>query len=137
VFRPRAGWESRSMICRHVRWPSSFTGFRCRAPGHQTRAVPKAYPIARKILFLLPAETAHELAIHSLAHTPGFARRVLRSRYEIADERLQSTVFGVDFPNPVGLAAGFDKGAIAYDALGALGFGFVEVGTVTALAQDG
>lgn len=99
--------------------------------------MPKAYSIARNVLFRLPAETAHELAIHTLAHTPAFTRRVLRGRYGVVDEKLRSTVFGIDFPNPVGLAAGFDKGAIAYDALGALGFGFVEVGTVTALSQSG
>lgn len=99
--------------------------------------MPKAYPIARNLLFRLPAETAHELAIDTLAHTPAFARRVLRALYEVRDQSLRSTVFGIDFPNPVGLAAGLDKGAVAYDTLGALGFGFVEVGTVTALAQEG
>jgi dihydroorotate dehydrogenase len=54
-----------------------------------------------------------------------------------SDPRLRVRAFGLDFPGPVGLAAGFDKGAVAYHALEGLGFGFVEIGTVTALAQPG
>lgn len=55
----------------------------------------------------------------------------------IEDPRLQSRLWEIDFPNPVGLAAGFDKSGRAFNALGALGFGFVEIGTITALAQPG
>ncbi|NUT35024.1 MAG: dihydroorotate dehydrogenase (quinone), partial [Hamadaea sp.] len=82
------------------------------------------------------AEAAHEATLHRLT---GLAARPkvldsLRRRYALAAPR---TVFGVDFPNPVGLAAGMDKNGLALPAWPALGFGFVEVGTVTAKAQPG
>ncbi|MFE9690967.1 quinone-dependent dihydroorotate dehydrogenase [Micromonospora sp. NPDC005806] len=82
------------------------------------------------------AEAAHEWTLHRLA---GLSRRpaalaTLRTRYFRPAPR---TVFGVDFPNPVGLAAGMDKNGVALPAWPALGFGFVEVGTVTAHAQPG
>ncbi|WDZ82333.1 quinone-dependent dihydroorotate dehydrogenase [Micromonospora cathayae] len=82
------------------------------------------------------AEAAHEWTLERLA---GVSRRgallaVLRSRYAVAAPR---RVFGVEFPNPVGLAAGMDKDGRALPAWPALGFGFVEVGTVTAHAQPG
>lgn len=73
----------------------------------------------------------------SLAALPGLARALLRSRMMVEDPRLQSRLWEIDFPNPVGLAAGFDKSGSAFNALGALGFGFVEIGTITALAQPG
>src|SRR4051794_14006155 len=63
----------------------------------------------------------------------GLARRVLRTN----DPKLASAALGLRFAHPIGLAAGFDKNATAYEALAALGFGFVEVGTVTGLAQPG
>lgn len=99
--------------------------------------MPKAYSIARTLLFRIPAEKAHEAALHGLAWTPSVLRNSMRARYEVRAPELRSEVFGVGFPNPVGLAAGFDKGAVAYDGLGALGFGHVEVGTVTARPQPG
>lgn len=82
------------------------------------------------------AETAHEWTLRRLA---GLARSpaalaALRARYAVAAPR---TVFGVRFPNPVGLAAGMDKDGVALPAWPALGFGFVEVGTVTARPQPG
>jgi dihydroorotate dehydrogenase len=77
------------------------------------------------------------MVLESLAHLPTVGRRVLRSIYSADDPALRSRVFGIDFPNPVGLAAGFDKGGIAFNGLGALGFGFVEIGTVTAVGQGG
>ncbi|WP_030335656.1 quinone-dependent dihydroorotate dehydrogenase [Micromonospora parva] len=82
------------------------------------------------------AETAHEWTLRRLAavsRRPA-ALAALRSRYAVAAPR---TVFGVRFPNPVGLAAGMDKDGAALPAWPALGFGFVEVGTVTAHAQPG
>lgn len=82
------------------------------------------------------AESAHEWTLHRLAalsRTPPLLAAV-RARYAVAAPR---TVFGVDFPNPVGLAAGMDKDGVALPAWPALGFGFVEVGTVTAHAQPG
>jgi len=62
---------------------------------------------------------------------------ILRTFFELKDVRLERKVAGINFPNPVGLAAGFDKDAKAFEELGALGFGFVEIGTVTPLGQPG
>jgi dihydroorotate dehydrogenase len=90
--------------------------------------------LLRPLLFLLDPETAHDLAIGSLklgSSLPGLKGNV---RVPAA---LRREVFGVSFPNPVGLAAGFDKNGIAIPALAALGFGSVEIGTVTAVAQPG
>ncbi len=64
-------------------------------------------------------------------------RGLLRSMYHVSDESLATDVCGIKFPNPVGLAAGFDKNAEVYHGLAAMGFGFVEVGTITPLAQSG
>jgi dihydroorotate dehydrogenase len=61
----------------------------------------------------------------------------MRQRCVVSDPRLESAVFGLKFPNPIGLAAGFDKNAVAVPGMAALGFGFIEVGTITALAQPG
>jgi len=65
------------------------------------------------------------------------SRMALREMFVISDRRLEKTVFGLIFPNPVGLAAGFDKDARFFDELSCLGFGFVEIGTVTPLPQSG
>ncbi|RLK22226.1 dihydroorotate oxidase A [Micromonospora sp. M71_S20] len=82
------------------------------------------------------AEAAHEWTLRRLAELSGrpAALAVLRARYAV---RAPRTVFGVEFPNPVGLAAGMDKDGVALPAWPALGFGFVEVGTVTAHPQPG
>jgi dihydroorotate dehydrogenase len=82
------------------------------------------------------AETAHEWTLRRLAALSArpVALAALRSAYAVAAPR---RVFGLDFPNPVGLAAGMDKNGVALPAWPALGFGFVEVGTVTAHAQPG
>jgi dihydroorotate dehydrogenase len=97
------------------------------------------YRLLRPLLFTLPAERAHHLgaAALSAALSTRRARALARSRFQVDDPALATLRFGVRFPNPVGLAAGFDKGGEWFDALGALGFGFVEIGTVTALAQPG
>lgn len=87
--------------------------------------------LARRMLFRLDPETAHRLAIRALA--AGLAPRV----EPVLDDRLHVKLAGLDFPNPVGVAAGFDKNAEVPDALARLGFGFVEVGTVTPLPQPG
>jgi dihydroorotate dehydrogenase len=94
--------------------------------------------ILRPLLFKLPPETAHEMALHtlSLALKPGPLRRLARRRFERRPfGELQR--FGLSFANPLGLAAGFDKNGIIAGSMAALGFGFVEVGTVTHLAQTG
>jgi dihydroorotate dehydrogenase len=88
--------------------------------------------LVRPILFRLPPETAHELALHSLSILPS---RLLARHFSTPS--LRSERFGLSFPNPVGLAAGFDKNGIALQPLAALGFGFIEAGTVTYHPQPG
>ncbi len=89
--------------------------------------------ILRPCLFRFDAETAHHLAISGLGLAPAFA---LKSFFGPTPQK-PVRLFGLDFPNPVGLAAGMDKNAEALRAWESLGFGFVEAGTVTALAQPG
>jgi len=91
------------------------------------------YSLARTALFQLDPELAHDLALKSLAALgPGAA--LLGAG---ADRRESKRVMGIDFPNPVGLAAGLDKNGAYIDALAALGFGFIEIGTVTPRPQPG
>jgi len=85
---------------------------------------------ARPLLRMLDAEDAHRLAVYALKFPP-FVKLVAD------DPRLAVRAFGLNFPNPVGMAAGFDKHAEVPDALLKLGFGFVEVGTVTPVPQSG
>jgi dihydroorotate dehydrogenase len=92
--------------------------------------------LVRPTLFSISAEAAHDLAIRNLravSNWPAALRQL--ERFQPAPK--PTTVFGLTFPNPVGLAAGFDKNGVAIPAWAALGFGFVEVGTVTAKAQPG
>ena len=91
--------------------------------------------LARPLLFRVDPERAHELTIAALARGGPALDHAVGLRVD--DPRLRRTVFGLDFPNPIGLAAGFDKSARAVPAWGALGFGFAEVGTVTAVPQPG
>ena len=88
------------------------------------------YRSLRPILFTLDPERAHGMMIAGLRHMP-------RRRPAGSDPRLAIRVAGIDFPNPIGLAAGFDKNAAVPDALLALGFGYVEVGSVTPRPQPG
>ena len=94
--------------------------------------------LVRPILFRLPAESAHEFALHSLtvALNSKIARRVAERRFQREPFGTLNR-FGLEFRNPVGLAAGFDKNGTAAQALAALGFGFIEVGSVTSEAQPG
>jgi dihydroorotate dehydrogenase len=97
------------------------------------------YRLLRPFLFQVPAETAHQLAAGALdaAMLTPPARALSRAWLDVRDPALAVERFGIRFPNPVGLAAGFDKSGEHFNALGALGFGFVEIGTVTAHAQPG
>ena len=88
------------------------------------------YSLCRPLLFRIPAESAHRLTIAALRHGPRTPRT---APLPVLCQR----VAGIVFPNPVGIAAGFDKNAEVPDALLALGFGFVEAGTVTPLPQAG
>lgn len=96
--------------------------------------------LLRPALFALDAEDAHHLAMRALtlAARWRWPLGLLRAMSGASgSRRLARTVFGVRFPNPVGLAAGFDKDGVALAAWEALGFGFVEAGTLTALPQPG
>ncbi|HKV09319.1 MAG TPA: dihydroorotate dehydrogenase (quinone), partial [Thermoanaerobaculia bacterium] len=90
------------------------------------------YPALRRLLFALDPETSHGLGLSALR-----AASVLPRRSSPGEPALRQTLFGREFANPLGLAAGFDKNAVAVRAWAALGFGFVEVGTVTPRAQPG
>jgi dihydroorotate dehydrogenase len=92
------------------------------------------YPLLRPFLFRLDAEKAHDLALAQLERLQHSPLRALLQQPRVADP---ITLAGLRFPNRVGLAAGLDKNARCIDAWGALGFGLVEVGTVTPLAQAG
>jgi dihydroorotate dehydrogenase len=92
--------------------------------------------LIRPLLFRLDPETAHHLAIRGLqlsSLTPSFWRLVQIK----PNPKFTKDLFGLHFPNPVGLAAGFDKNAVALPAWAGLGFGFAEVGTITSMKQDG
>ena len=91
------------------------------------------FSILKPFLFSLDPETSHDLAIKTLKINP-FPRKI----FEVEDEQmLKIELLGKNFPNPIGLAAGFDKSAEVYNSLLKLGFGFVEVGTITPLKQFG
>jgi dihydroorotate dehydrogenase len=92
--------------------------------------------LLRPLLFRLSPETAHELALHSLSLAPKLTRTILRNSFKSSPfGNLRR--FGLTFSNPVGLAAGFDKDGVALESLAALGFGFIEAGTVTYHPQPG
>jgi dihydroorotate dehydrogenase len=92
--------------------------------------------LLRPLLFRLRPETAHELALNSLSISPKLTKTLLGDRFKRSPfGKLRR--FGLTFSNPVGLAAGFDKNGIALESLAALGFGFIEAGTVTYQPQPG
>ncbi len=92
------------------------------------------YPAIRKVLFQFDAETIHELTIKGLKNTGATPLNAFYKQ-RVIDKPVQ--VMGIDFPNPLGLAAGLDKNGECIDAFAAMGFGFVEVGTVTPRPQPG
>lgn len=97
------------------------------------------YAIIRRFLFFLNAENAHNwtlFILDILVRIRGIDY-LLKKWYHIQDPRLKKTVAGITFENPVGLAAGFDKNGKHIDTMAHLGFGFIEVGTVTPLPQAG
>ena len=97
------------------------------------------YALLLRLMFLLPPERIHHLAFVAMRWATRFApARALLARLTVTgDPILRTTAFGVEFPAPVGLAAGFDKDAEGVNAWGPLGFGFAEIGTVTGQAQPG
>ncbi|MBK9014803.1 MAG: quinone-dependent dihydroorotate dehydrogenase [Saprospiraceae bacterium] len=95
--------------------------------------------ILKPILFLFNPEKAHHITLFLLKMTLAIpvVGWLFRRSFSVEDKRLERKVFGLRFPNPVGLAAGFDKDGKHYEAMSALGFGFIEIGTVTPLGQPG
>ena len=95
--------------------------------------------IIKPFFFLFQPETIHHLvfkAIKIICKIPGVSS-IIKASYEVKDKKLERNLFGITFPNPVGLAAGFDKDAKLFDELGYYGFGFIEIGTLTPKAQPG
>lgn len=95
--------------------------------------------LVRPWLFRSDPEEVHERAL-TLAPKLGrsrIARGAIEALFVVEDRRLRQTVFGIEFPNPVGLAAGFDKNAVGLNLWPSLGFGFVEIGSVTSRSQEG
>ena len=93
----------------------------------------------RPLLFRFDPEEVHYFTfslIRFLSKIPGFSA-ISKSLYEVEDSRLETEVFGLKFKNPVGLAAGFDKDAKLYKELSNFGFGFIEIGTLTPVGQEG
>ena len=97
------------------------------------------YPLVRNILFGFDAEAVHYFAMNSLKKGCSVqpVKKLLQSSFQFNHPSLQKNVFGLNFKNPVGLGAGFDKNALFLDELEVLGFGFVEIGTVTPKPQAG
>ena len=97
------------------------------------------YNLFRSLVFLLPAEKAHYFTVNllKLSLKVPFSKLLFKKLFCLETPLIQRTVFGIDFPNPIGLAAGFDKNATCFNEMEYCGFGFVEIGTVTPLAQDG
>lgn len=97
------------------------------------------YSAFRKLLFAFPPEEVHYFAMNSLkaACNISFTKNLIEERFKYENSLLQQNVFGLTFRNPVGLGAGFDKNALYLRELEVLGFGFVEIGTVTPKPQSG
>jgi dihydroorotate dehydrogenase len=95
------------------------------------------YSFIRFILFLFSPEKAHKISVTLIKIILRIPLLRLLLAKEVVHEKLAVNLFGLTFKNPVGLAAGFDKDAQFFNEMGALGFGFVEIGTVTPLPQEG
>lgn len=98
-----------------------------------------SYNTLKKVLFKFEPETAHNIAECGLKFLGNcsIAKSYMQRKNFISNSKLNQEIFGVKFPNPVGLAAGFDKNATMIKAMKSLGFGFTEIGTMTPVAQDG
>ncbi|HRX28319.1 MAG TPA: quinone-dependent dihydroorotate dehydrogenase [Saprospiraceae bacterium] len=97
------------------------------------------YRILKKVLFQLEPEKAHRLAVSFFTFSLRIPilSKLIRSNYRNESPQLKREYFGLKFNNPIGLAAGFDKDGKYYETMSALGFGFIEIGTVTPVAQQG
>jgi len=97
------------------------------------------YPLLRSLLFLLPPEKAHHFTVKlfSFVASIPLIGSIIRSLFSYENKKIETTLFGLKFPNPVGLAAGFDKDGKYIRPMSKLGFGFIEIGTVTPRPQVG
>ena len=97
------------------------------------------YSLIRRILFLFDAELIHEFSVKAIKilNLFPFSKQILRYFFLTNSKVLERDLFGLNFKNPVGLAAGFDKNAECYNEFANFGFGFIEIGTVTPLPQPG
>lgn len=97
------------------------------------------YSICRKILFLFDAEKVHYFSMNLLVFfcKIPFTKKIIQKKFSPSQNKFSKNIAGIHFPNPIGLAAGFDKNACYLNALQTLGFGFIEIGTVTPLPQEG
>ncbi len=95
--------------------------------------------ILKNLLFLLSPEKAHHLTVSMLKMTLAIpiVNSIFKATFKYENPKLEREIFGLKFKNPVGLAAGFDKDGKAYEAMSSLGFGFIEIGTVTPKGQAG
>ncbi len=100
---------------------------------------PALYALLHRLLFLLDPETSHNMALYGMARLSASPRLLTRISHWVAADTpaLPIRLMGLEFPNPVGLAAGFDKDARAFPALAEFGFGWIETGTVTPRPQPG
>jgi dihydroorotate dehydrogenase len=114
--------------------PSADAAAAPAASRHRRRSTPDAYALVRPLLFRLPAERGHRLALWAIGQR---LDRALLGRQAPPQPILAQRVWGLAFPNPIGLAAGFDKNARVANAVRRWGFGFVEIGTVTPRPQPG
>ena len=97
------------------------------------------YALLKKTLFLLSAENAHSLTMNLLQigfKIPGI-KNMIKRLFRVSSKKIEQELWGITFPNPVGLAAGFDKNAEYLHELSCFGFGFIEIGTVTPRPQAG
>ena len=97
------------------------------------------HKLIKPLLFRFDPESVHyfTFSLIKILSTIPLAKTIIRVLYQVKDVRLERKVFGLTFPNPVGLAAGFDKNALLYKELSNFGFGFIEIGTLTPKGQPG
>jgi dihydroorotate dehydrogenase len=97
------------------------------------------YKIIRDILFQFDPEKVHHFSMNTLhnACSIPFIKKIIQQQFSVEHPSLEKNIFGLHFKNPVGLGAGFDKNALYLNELEALGFGFIEIGTVTPKSQSG
>ncbi|MEM0941476.1 MAG: quinone-dependent dihydroorotate dehydrogenase [Bacteroidota bacterium] len=97
------------------------------------------YKLVKSLLFLLAPESAHKVTIKLLKFILKlpFSKKIVQTRFQVVSHKLEKEIFGLKFKNPIGLAAGFDKNAELIDDFSHLGFGFIEIGTITPKRQHG